>query len=114
MGGPQKLWDLNRPEPDLSLSLQEVPPEIMPIVIDEYLDNGSDAPAVRYAFQELVGDIAFVIPTLIFSKHLQGKPALAACPILPVPSGDDGAADRYRIPGCLASRLCCYLPAVFL
>ncbi|KAM7332510.1 hypothetical protein ACRRTK_009218 [Alexandromys fortis] len=63
----EELLEISRP----FLTSVEVPPEIMPIVIDEYLDNGSDAPAVRYAFQELVGDIAFVIPTLIFSKHLQ-------------------------------------------
>lgn len=113
MGGPPKLWDLKRPELT-SLSLQEVPPEIMPLVIDEYLDKGSDAPAMRYAFQELVGDVVFVIPTLIFSKHLQGKPALATCPVLPALSGDAAAADWYRIPGCLASHICCHLPALFL
>lgn len=84
MGGLPKLWDLNRPEPDLSL--QDMPPEIVSTVIDEYLDNGSDGPATRYAFQELLGDIVFVIPTLNFSRHLQGKPALAICPDFPVPS----------------------------
>ncbi|XP_038168419.1 carboxylesterase 3 isoform X4 [Arvicola amphibius] len=66
----EELLEISRP----FLTSMEVPPEIMPIVIDEYLDKGSDAPAMRYAFQELVGDIVFVIPTLIFSKHLQAFP----------------------------------------
>nr|XP_048293134.1 carboxylesterase 3 isoform X1 [Myodes glareolus] len=63
----EELLEISRP----FLTSMEVPPEIMPLVIDEYLDKGSDAPAMRYAFQELVGDTVFVIPTLIFSKHLQ-------------------------------------------
>lgn len=59
------------------LARMEVPPEIMPTVIDEYLDNGSDESATRYAFQELLGDISLVIPTLIFSKYLRD----AGCPV---------------------------------
>ncbi|GAB1293553.1 Carboxylesterase 3B [Apodemus speciosus] len=59
------------------LARMEVPPEIMPTVIDEYLDNGSDKSAMRYAFQELLGDISLVIPTLNFSKYLQD----AGCPV---------------------------------
>jgi carboxylesterase 3/5 len=58
----------------------------MPTVIDEYLDNGSDESATRYALQELLGDITLVIPTLIFSKYLQGKPAFATFPAFPVVS----------------------------
>jgi hypothetical protein len=56
----------------------------MPTVIDEYLDNGSDQSATRYAFQELLGDISFIIPTLNFSKYLRGKSALATFPAFPV------------------------------
>ncbi|XP_052022688.1 carboxylesterase 3 isoform X3 [Apodemus sylvaticus] len=56
------------------LARMEVPPEIMPTVIDEYLDNGSDISATRYAYQELLGDISLVIPTLNFSKYLQAFP----------------------------------------
>ncbi|XP_052022687.1 carboxylesterase 3 isoform X2 [Apodemus sylvaticus] len=59
------------------LARMEVPPEIMPTVIDEYLDNGSDISATRYAYQELLGDISLVIPTLNFSKYLQD----AGCPV---------------------------------
>lgn len=49
----------------------DVPPEMISIVIDEYLDNGADAQATRYALQELLGDILFVIPTLNFSRNIQ-------------------------------------------
>ena len=56
------------------LAHMQLPPEIMPTVIDEYLDNGSDESATRYALQELLGDITLVIPTLIFSKYLQAFP----------------------------------------
>lgn len=49
----------------------------MPTIIDEYLDNGSDESAIRYAFQELLADITLVIPTLNFSKYLQD----AGCPV---------------------------------
>ncbi|XP_030099512.1 carboxylesterase 3A isoform X3 [Mus musculus] len=59
------------------LAHMQLPPEIMPTVIDEYLDNGSDESATRYALQELLGDITLVIPTLIFSKYLQD----AGCPV---------------------------------
>ncbi|CAH7072740.1 Ces3 [Phodopus roborovskii] len=66
----EDLLDISRP----FLALLDIPPEIMSTVIDEYLDNGSDAPAIRYAFQELLSDIVFVIPTLNFSRHLQAFP----------------------------------------
>uniref|UniRef100_A0A8C8USH4 Carboxylic ester hydrolase n=1 Tax=Peromyscus maniculatus bairdii TaxID=230844 RepID=A0A8C8USH4_PERMB len=66
----EELLEISRP----FLALMDMPPEIVSTVIDEYLDNGSDGPAARYAFQELLGDIVFVIPTLNFSRHLQAFP----------------------------------------
>ncbi|XP_052584884.1 carboxylesterase 3 isoform X1 [Peromyscus californicus insignis] len=69
----EELLEISRP----FLALMDMPPEIVSTVIDEYLDNGSDGPATRYAFQELLGDIVFVIPTLNFSRHLQD----AGCPV---------------------------------
>lgn len=69
----EDLLEISRP----LLALVEVPPEIVPTVIDEYLDNGSDESATRYAFQEMLGDITFVVPTLNFSKYLQD----AGCPV---------------------------------
>uniref|UniRef100_A0A8C8THD9 Carboxylic ester hydrolase n=1 Tax=Peromyscus maniculatus bairdii TaxID=230844 RepID=A0A8C8THD9_PERMB len=69
----EELLEISRP----FLALMDMPPEIVSTVIDEYLDNGSDGPAARYAFQELLGDIVFVIPTLNFSRHLQD----AGCPV---------------------------------
>ncbi|MEJ1276133.1 hypothetical protein NN561_007036 [Cricetulus griseus] len=69
----EDLLEISRP----FLALMDMPPEIMSTVIDEYLDNGSDPPATRYAFQELLSDIVFVIPTLNFSRHLQD----AGCPV---------------------------------
>uniref|UniRef100_A0A8C9Q9Q9 Carboxylic ester hydrolase n=1 Tax=Spermophilus dauricus TaxID=99837 RepID=A0A8C9Q9Q9_SPEDA len=49
----------------------DVPPEMMFTIIDEYIDNHSDAQARRHSFQELMGDILFCIPTLNFSRNLQ-------------------------------------------
>ncbi|KAL6055282.1 hypothetical protein STEG23_007302 [Scotinomys teguina] len=69
----EELLEISRP----FLSFMDMAPEIMPTVIDKYLDNGSDEAATRYAFQELLGDIVFVIPTLNFSRHLQD----AGCPV---------------------------------
>uniref|UniRef100_A0A8C9Q7X3 Carboxylic ester hydrolase n=1 Tax=Spermophilus dauricus TaxID=99837 RepID=A0A8C9Q7X3_SPEDA len=52
----------------------DVPPEMMFTIIDEYIDNHSDAQARRHSFQELMGDILFCIPTLNFSRNLQAFP----------------------------------------
>uniref|UniRef100_A0A8C2YKM5 Carboxylic ester hydrolase n=1 Tax=Chinchilla lanigera TaxID=34839 RepID=A0A8C2YKM5_CHILA len=54
-----------------SLTNMNVPPEMTSMVIDQYLGSGSDAQAIREAFQELAGDIIFNIPTLNFSRNLQ-------------------------------------------
>ncbi|XP_023565017.1 carboxylesterase 3 isoform X2 [Octodon degus] len=54
-----------------SLTNLNVPPEMMSMVVDQYLGSGSDAQARREAFQELAGDIIFNIPTLNFSRNLQ-------------------------------------------
>ncbi|XP_051024931.1 carboxylesterase 3 [Acomys russatus] len=69
----EDLLETSRP----FLAILDVPHEVMSTIIDEYLGNASDAAATRYAFQELLGDIMFVIPTLNFSRHLQG----AGCPV---------------------------------
>ncbi|XP_048648618.1 carboxylesterase 3 isoform X7 [Marmota marmota marmota] len=50
---------------------EDVPPEMMLTIIDEYIDNHSDAQARRHSFQELMGDILICIPTLNFSRNLQ-------------------------------------------
>ncbi|XP_015351733.1 carboxylesterase 3 isoform X3 [Marmota marmota marmota] len=53
------------------LTDSDVPPEMMLTIIDEYIDNHSDAQARRHSFQELMGDILICIPTLNFSRNLQ-------------------------------------------
>ncbi|KAM5134629.1 carboxylesterase 3 isoform 11-T15 [Callospermophilus lateralis] len=53
------------------LTDSDVPPEMMFTIIDEYIDNHSDAQARRHSFQELMGDILICIPTLNFSRNLQ-------------------------------------------
>ncbi|KAM6177445.1 carboxylesterase 3 [Erethizon dorsatum] len=63
----EHMLDILKP----SLAILNVPPEMMSMVIDQYLGNGSDAQARREAFQELVGDITFNIPVLNFSRNLQ-------------------------------------------
>uniref|UniRef100_A0A8C6QCY3 Carboxylic ester hydrolase n=1 Tax=Nannospalax galili TaxID=1026970 RepID=A0A8C6QCY3_NANGA len=69
----EDVLEMSRPY----LTAMDVPPEMMSIVIDEYLDNDTDAQATRYALQELLGDVMFVIPTLIFSRNIRD----AGCPV---------------------------------
>nr|XP_013010425.2 LOW QUALITY PROTEIN: carboxylesterase 3-like [Cavia porcellus] len=53
------------------LTSMNVPPEMMSLVLDQYLSSASDAQARREAFQEWPGDIFFNIPILNFSRNLQ-------------------------------------------
>lgn len=53
---------------------QDVPPELMSTIIDEYLDRASDAQARRHAFQDMIGDMLIYFPVFNFSRNLQGKP----------------------------------------
>ncbi|XP_010610490.1 carboxylesterase 3 [Fukomys damarensis] len=55
------------------LASLNIPPEMMSMVIDQYLGNDSDAQPRREDFQELAGDIVFNIPALNFSRQLQGS-----------------------------------------
>ncbi|KAM8956202.1 LOW QUALITY PROTEIN: carboxylesterase 3B-like [Lycaon pictus] len=60
------LWDPSRPDP--GLLPQDVPPELMPSITDEYLGSSSDAEARRDDFQELLADIIMNLPALNFSR----------------------------------------------
>ncbi|XP_078213520.1 carboxylesterase 3 isoform X3 [Callithrix jacchus] len=53
------------------LTSMDVPPEMMPTIIDEYLGSDLDPQAKRQAFQELMGDMLLNVPTFTFSRHLQ-------------------------------------------
>ncbi|XP_004087355.1 carboxylesterase 3 isoform X5 [Nomascus leucogenys] len=53
------------------LTSLDVPPEMMPTIIDEYLGSNSDAQAKRQAFQEFMGDVFINVPTYSFSRYLR-------------------------------------------
>ncbi|XP_074258067.1 carboxylesterase 3 isoform X2 [Saimiri boliviensis] len=53
------------------LSSLDMPPEMLPTIIDEYLGSDLDPQAKRQAFQELMGDMLFNAPTFSFSRHLR-------------------------------------------
>uniref|UniRef100_H2RA50 Carboxylic ester hydrolase n=1 Tax=Pan troglodytes TaxID=9598 RepID=H2RA50_PANTR len=53
------------------LTSLDVPPEMMPTVIDEYLGSNSDAQAKCQAFQEFMGDVFINVPTVSFSRYLR-------------------------------------------
>ena len=53
---------------------QDVPTEVMPTIIKEYLGSSSDGQAKREAFQELISDIIITLPMLQFARDLQGRP----------------------------------------
>ncbi|XP_022367412.1 carboxylesterase 3 [Enhydra lutris kenyoni] len=49
----------------------DVPPEVMPSIIDEYLGSISDREAKRNAFQEFLADMIIILPAVNFSRSLQ-------------------------------------------
>ncbi|KAG6940646.1 carboxylesterase 2 [Chelydra serpentina] len=52
-----------------SFSLQQFPSESVSVVADEYLGDTDDPVELRDRFQDLMGDILFVIPALQVSKY---------------------------------------------
>ncbi|KAF0884152.1 EST3 Carboxylesterase, partial [Crocuta crocuta] len=67
------LWELSMPEP--GLLPQDVPPEVMPTITDEYLGSSFNAEAIRNAFQEIMGDIIIIFPVLNFLRSLRDSGA---------------------------------------
>lgn len=63
---------MSRSEPHLLP--QDMPPEAISILIDEYLGGISDIPSKRNTFQELLGDAFINFPVLDFSRNLRGEP----------------------------------------
>ncbi|XP_027953213.1 carboxylesterase 3-like isoform X3 [Eumetopias jubatus] len=53
------------------LASMDVPPEVMPSIIDEYLGSSSDTEAKRNAFQDILADITIILPSLNFSRNLR-------------------------------------------
>ncbi|XP_052511686.1 carboxylesterase 3 [Budorcas taxicolor] len=53
------------------LTNMDVPAEVMPTIIKEYLGSKSDGQAKREAFQELISDIIITFPMLQFARDLQ-------------------------------------------
>ena len=53
---------------------QDIPLEVMPTIIDEYLGGSFDAEARRNAVQEFWADLMVIFPTLNFSRNLRGEP----------------------------------------
>uniref|UniRef100_A0A8C2PFB2 Carboxylic ester hydrolase n=1 Tax=Capra hircus TaxID=9925 RepID=A0A8C2PFB2_CAPHI len=53
------------------LTNMDVPTEVMPTIIKEYLGSRSDGQAKREAFQELLSDIIITFPMLQFARDLQ-------------------------------------------
>ncbi|KAM7233732.1 hypothetical protein CapIbe_015868 [Capra ibex] len=53
------------------LTNTDVPTEVMPTIIKEYLGSRSDGQAKREAFQELLSDIIITFPMLQFARDLQ-------------------------------------------
>ncbi|XP_006072140.3 carboxylesterase 3 isoform X1 [Bubalus bubalis] len=53
------------------LTYMDVPTEVMPTIIKEYLGSSSDGQAKREAFQELISDIIITLPMLQFARDLQ-------------------------------------------
>lgn len=102
------LWHLNRPEPDLLP--QELPPEMMAIVMDEYLGNSSYGQDRQEAFQELLGDVVFSFPIYDFSKKLQGKLTSVSLNLLPISAIESGFRCGQALllpPGCLPCGMQC-------
>ncbi|DAA20208.1 carboxylesterase 3 isoform X1 [Bos indicus] len=54
-----------------SLTNMDVPTEVMPTIIKEYLGSSSDGQAKREALQELLSDIIITLPMLQFARDLQ-------------------------------------------
>lgn len=54
-------------------SLQMFPSESVSVLTDEYLGDTDDPAELRDRFQELLGDIVFVIPALQVSKYHRGE-----------------------------------------
>uniref|UniRef100_A0ABI7W5T0 Carboxylesterase type B domain-containing protein n=1 Tax=Felis catus TaxID=9685 RepID=A0ABI7W5T0_FELCA len=52
------------------LTILDIPPEVMPTIIDEYLGGSFDAEARRNAIQEFWADLIVIFPTLNFSRNL--------------------------------------------
>ncbi|XP_037672101.1 carboxylesterase 3 isoform X2 [Choloepus didactylus] len=63
-------WEDILPLLRLLLTYQNVPPEMISTVIEEYLGSGSDSQTVREVFQDLVRDIVFNLPILNFIRNL--------------------------------------------
>ncbi|XP_072824931.1 carboxylesterase 3 isoform X1 [Vicugna pacos] len=53
------------------LTSMNVPAEVIPTIIDEYLGSSSDGQDKREAFQELMSDIVMNFPMLNFSRNLR-------------------------------------------
>ncbi|XP_064239241.1 carboxylesterase 3 [Aotus nancymaae] len=53
------------------LTSLDVPPEMMPAIIDEHIGSDLDPQATSQAFQELMGDLLMNVPTFSFSRHLR-------------------------------------------
>ncbi|XP_004460951.2 carboxylesterase 3 [Dasypus novemcinctus] len=74
MGLLDQLLHMSREDmlPTLShmLSRTDIPTEMMPVIIDEYLGSSVDSQLVREAFQDLLSDIVFRIPILSFVRNL--------------------------------------------
>lgn len=60
--------------PKPGLLPQDVPPEVMPTITDEYLGSSFNAEDIRNAFQEIMGDIIIIFPVLNFLRSLRGEP----------------------------------------
>ncbi|XP_045299066.1 carboxylesterase 3 isoform X2 [Leopardus geoffroyi] len=57
------------------LTILDIPPEVMPTIIDEYLGGSFDAEARRNAIQEFWADLIIIFPTLNFSRNLRDSGA---------------------------------------
>uniref|UniRef100_A0A8C8XEI6 Carboxylic ester hydrolase n=1 Tax=Panthera leo TaxID=9689 RepID=A0A8C8XEI6_PANLE len=58
-----------------NLTILDIPLEVMPTIIDEYLGGSFDAEARRNAVQEFWADLMVIFPTLNFSRNLRDSGA---------------------------------------